>query len=116
MKKRKKRTIPKNTKIPKLTREDGQSEKLEEKKINAEEGFKPLFSKDVNDPSERGYDQMHKHIFPIISLICLNIAIFLLLYEYFQKGIVTRDVWLTLLLMVSVFMINIPYWKDYFKK
>ncbi len=59
---------------------------------------------------------MHKHIFPIISLICLTIAIFLLLYEYFQKGIVTRDVWLTLLLMVSVFMINIPYWKDYFKK
>tara|TARA_B100000035_G_C20634164_1_gene393707 strand:- start:93 stop:263 length:171 start_codon:yes stop_codon:yes gene_type:complete len=56
MKKRKKRTIPKNIKIPKLTREDGQSEKLEEKKINAEEGFKPLFSKDVNDPSERGYD------------------------------------------------------------
>tara|TARA_B100000073_G_C23317792_1_gene405457 strand:- start:354 stop:524 length:171 start_codon:yes stop_codon:yes gene_type:complete len=56
MKKRKKRTIPKNIKIPKLTREDGQSEKLEEKKINAEEGFKPFFSKDVNDPSERGYD------------------------------------------------------------
>ena len=59
---------------------------------------------------------MNKHAFLIISLICLTIAIFLLLYEYFQKGIVTRDVWLTLLLMVSVFMINIPYWKDYFKK
>ena len=56
MKKRKKRTISKNKKIPKLTKEDGQSEKLEEKKINVKERFKPLFNKDVNDPSERGYD------------------------------------------------------------
>ena len=59
---------------------------------------------------------MNKHIFPIISIICLTIAIFVLLYEYFQKGIVTRNGWLTLLLMVSVFMINIPYWKNYFQK
>ena len=116
MKKRKKRTISKNKKIPKLTKEDGQSEKLEEKKINVKERFKPLFNKDVNDPSERGYDQMNKHIFPIISLISLAIAIFLLFYEYFQRGIVTRDGWLTLLLMVSVFIINIPYWKNYIIK
>ena len=59
---------------------------------------------------------MNKHIFPIISLLCLIIVISLLSYEYFQKRNVTKDCWLTLLLMVLVFMINIPYWKDYFKK
>ena len=59
---------------------------------------------------------MNKHIFPIISLICLIVAIVLLLYEYSQKGIVKRDGWLTLLLMISVFMIHTPYWKKYLKK
>tara|TARA_X000000368_G_C22435599_1_gene452442 strand:- start:321 stop:500 length:180 start_codon:yes stop_codon:yes gene_type:complete len=59
---------------------------------------------------------MNKHIFPIISLICLIVAIVLLLYEYFQKGIVTTDGWLTLLLMISVFMIHTSYWKKYLKK
>ncbi len=57
---------------------------------------------------------MPKHIFPIISLICLTTAKFLLFYEYIQRGIVARDGWLTLLLMVLVFMINIPYWKIFF--
>ena len=37
-------------------KEDGQSEKLEEKRIKVKKGFKPLFNKDVNDPSERGHD------------------------------------------------------------
>jgi hypothetical protein len=36
--------------------EDGQSEKLEEKRINVKKVSKPLFGKDVNDPSERGHD------------------------------------------------------------
>ena len=56
MKKSKKDTIPQSEKIPKLTKEDGQSEKFEEKKVKLKKGFKPLFSKDVNDPSERGHD------------------------------------------------------------
>ncbi len=56
MKKTKKKTILKKVKIPKLTKEDGQSEKLEEKRVNMKKGFKPLFGKDVNDPSERGHD------------------------------------------------------------
>jgi len=56
MKKSKKDTNRQSLKIPKLTKEDGQSEKLEEKKIKVKKGIKPLFSKDVNDPSERGYD------------------------------------------------------------
>ena len=59
---------------------------------------------------------MNKQVFPTISLICLIVAIVLLLYEYFQKGIITRDGWLTLLLMISVSMTHIPYWKNYFKK
>ena len=59
---------------------------------------------------------MNKHIFPIISLICLIVAIVLLLYEYFQKGIVTTDGWLTLLLMISLIMIQTPYWKEFFSK
>ena len=56
MKDIKKYTNTQSEKIPKLNREDGQSEKLEEKKVKVKKGFKPLFSKDVNDPSERGHD------------------------------------------------------------
>ena len=59
---------------------------------------------------------MQKHIFPIISLICLIIAIILIIYQYFQKGEVAKDGWITLLLMISIFLTHIPYWKDYFKK
>ena len=56
MKDKKRDTNSKSNKVSKLTKEDGQSEKLEEKKTNVKKGFKLLFSKDVNDPSERGHD------------------------------------------------------------
>ena len=56
MKDIKKNTNTQSEKIPKLNREDGQSEKLEEKKVKVKKGLKPLFSKDVNDPFERGHD------------------------------------------------------------
>ena len=56
MKDKKRDTNSKSNKVSKLTKEDGQSEKLEEKKTYVKKGFKPLFSKDVNDPSERGHD------------------------------------------------------------
>ena len=56
MKDREKNTNTKSEKVSKLTKKDGKSEKLEEKRINVKKGFKPLFSKDVNDPSERGHD------------------------------------------------------------
>ena len=56
MKKNKKDSFSKKVKVTKLTREDGQSEKLEEKRINVKKVYKPLFGKDVNDPSERGHD------------------------------------------------------------
>ena len=55
-KKKNTNTNIKSEKVSKLTKEDGQSEKLEEKRINLIKGFKPLFGKDVNDPSERGHD------------------------------------------------------------
>ena len=51
-----KQTIVKKVKIPKLSEEDGQAEKLEERRINLKKGLKPFFGKDVNDPSERGHD------------------------------------------------------------
>jgi len=59
---------------------------------------------------------MKKHILPIMSLICLIVVIGTLLYQYFEKGGVTTDGWLTLLLMISVIMTQIPYWEEYFKK
>ena len=48
MEDRKKNTNSKLEKVSKLTKEDGQSEKLEERRIKVKKGFKPLFSKDVN--------------------------------------------------------------------
>ena len=51
-----KQTIVKKVKIPKLSQEDGQIEKLEDRRINVKKGLKPFFGKDVNDPSERGHD------------------------------------------------------------
>ena len=38
-----------------LVEDDNQSRKLEEKKVTFIKN-KPLFDKDVNDPSERGWD------------------------------------------------------------
>ena len=40
----------------KLTSEDGQSKKLEEKTIRNRTGTGSAFRKDVNDSSERGHD------------------------------------------------------------
>ena len=52
----KKNIIFDKKKKTKLIKEDGQSKKLEEKKSDYKKTFKPLFDKDVNDPSERGWD------------------------------------------------------------
>ena len=41
---------------PTLNEVDGQSKKLEEKRLTTKKELKPLFGKDVNDPSERGHD------------------------------------------------------------
>ena len=54
--KKRTKTIFKTLKVAKLSEEDGQLHKLEEKRFNLIKGFKPLFEEDVNDPSERGHD------------------------------------------------------------
>ena len=59
---------------------------------------------------------MKKHIFPIISLVCLIVVIGTLLYQHFQKGGVTFDGWGTLVMMIGLNMTFINYWKEYFKK
>ena len=59
---------------------------------------------------------MKKNIFPTINLVCLIIVTITILYQYFSDEVITRDGWLTLLLMISVSMTHIPYWKEYFKK
>ena len=56
MTKQKKITPTRSEKVSKLTEQDGQFEKLEEKRTKYKNRFKPLFGKDVNDPSERGHD------------------------------------------------------------
>ena len=43
-------------KKPVLNEEDGQLKKIEESKVVYRNNKKPLFWKDVNDPSERGND------------------------------------------------------------
>jgi len=55
MKKKKKDILTKKKKII-LIDEDGQSSKLEEKSIDYNKNENSLFDKDVNDPSERGWD------------------------------------------------------------
>ena len=59
---------------------------------------------------------MKKSIFPTISLVCLIVISITLLYQHFFDDGITRDGWLTLLLMTSVSMTHIPYWKEYFQK
>jgi hypothetical protein len=59
---------------------------------------------------------MKKHFFPIISLVGLKVVIGTLLYSHFEKGGITSDGWLNLLLMIGVNLTNIYYWKEYFSK
>ena len=63
-----KQTIVKKVKIPKLSEEDGQAEKLEERRINVKKGLKPFFGKDVNDPSERGHDWIELFLLMYLDL------------------------------------------------
>ncbi len=55
-------------------------------------------------------------IFPTISLGCLIVISLTLLYQHFFDDGIIRNGWLTLLLMISVYLTYIPFWKDYFKK
>ena len=59
---------------------------------------------------------MKKHLLPISLLVCLIVVIGTLLYSHFEKGGITSDGWLNLLLMIGVNLTNINYWKEYFSK
>tara|TARA_Y100001935_G_scaffold34087_1_gene27298 strand:+ start:60 stop:239 length:180 start_codon:yes stop_codon:yes gene_type:complete len=59
---------------------------------------------------------MKKSIFPAISLVCLIVISITLLYQHVFDDGITSDGWLTLLLMISVSLTHIPYWKEHFKK
>jgi hypothetical protein len=56
------------------------------------------------------------HIYSIIILLCVFVVIVTLLYSYFEKGGVTFDGWMTLLLIISINLMNINYWKEYLFK
>ena len=59
---------------------------------------------------------MKVSIFPTINLVCLIVISITILYQHFFADGIARDIWLTLLLVISVSLTQIPYWKDYFKK
>ena len=59
---------------------------------------------------------MRKHFFPIICVFGFKVVIGTLLYSHFEKGGITSDGWLNLLLMIGVNLTNINYWKEYFSK
>jgi len=59
---------------------------------------------------------MKKHILPIGSLVLVIVVIGYLLYQYFEKGVVTGDGWETLVMIIGLNMIHTSYWKEYFKK
>jgi len=59
---------------------------------------------------------MKKSIFPTISLVCLIVISITLLYQHLFDDGINVDGWLTLLLMISVSLTHIPYWKEHFKK
>ena len=59
---------------------------------------------------------MKKSIFPTISLVCLIVISITLLYQNLFDDGINGDGWLTLLLMISVSLTHIPYWKEHFKK
>ena len=59
---------------------------------------------------------MKKSIFPTISLVCLIVISITLLYQHLFDDGINGDGWLTLLLMISVSLTHITYWKEHFKK
>ena len=82
--------------------------------------FKKNLSSSLNNGREISYstkfnDSMKKSIFPTISLICLIVISITLVYQHFFNDGINRDGWLTLLLMISVSLTHLPYWKKYFK-
>ena len=61
-------------------------------------------------------EKMKKHIIPIINMVSLIIVIVTVLYQHFEKGGVTVGGWGLLVILISVNLTQINYWKEYFKK
>ena len=59
---------------------------------------------------------MKKHILPIGSLVLLIVVIGYLLYQHFEKGVVTGDGWGTLVMIIGLNVIHTPYCKEYLIK
>ena len=59
---------------------------------------------------------MKKHIIPIINMVSLIIVIITVLYSHFKKGGITGGGWGMLVILISVNLTQINYWKEYFKK
>jgi hypothetical protein len=49
-------------------------------------------------------------------MVCLIITIITVLYSHFKKGGVTGGGWGTLGIVISVNLMQIHYWKEYFRK
>jgi len=56
------------------------------------------------------------HIYSITILCFLIYMIVFELYVGFERGGITWDGWMTLGFIFSVNLMNINYWKEYFKK
>ena len=59
---------------------------------------------------------MKKNILPFLNLVLLIVVILYLLYQYYEKGNITTDGWLTLLMIAGVNLTQFYYWKEYFTK
>ena len=59
---------------------------------------------------------MKNNFLPILNLVLLIFVILYLLYQYYEKGSIDMDGWLTLLMIVGVNLTQFYYWKEYFTK
>ena len=59
---------------------------------------------------------MKNNFLPVLNLVLLIFVILYLLYQYYEKGSINTDGWLTLLMIVAVNLTQLYYWKDYFTK
>jgi len=59
---------------------------------------------------------MKNNFLPILNLVLLIFLILYLLYQFYEKGSINTDGWLTLIMVVGVNLTQFYYWKDYFTK
>ena len=59
---------------------------------------------------------MKNNFLPLLNLVLLIFVILYLLYQYYEKGSINTDGWLTLLMIFGVNLTQFYYWKEYFTK